>query len=187
MICLSHARHGTESCTWTISVFPQNSPTDCPFTGEGVRQNLENGFRSKTRSQSQDPSSNALSLINLQTASLLGLTVILCKLQQLREGGAQKCVCCCQKDTNLDSTVKEGSAAGVASQEDVVQSTSFSQMSVTLMPACESVSPGLPFTGSCAGRSGGHKGQRTNQSVDFQRHKVLLQSSLILEHFSIQQ
>lgn len=62
---------------------------DCPFTGEGdgVTKNLKNGFWSKTRSQSPDANSNALSLSPPETASLPGLTVILGKLKKLREGG----------------------------------------------------------------------------------------------------
>lgn len=68
--------------------------------------------------------------------------------KEAKRRGAQKYVCCCQQDTNLDTTVKGGRAAGAASQNDAVQSINFPRMSITLMPACETTSTGLPFPGS---------------------------------------
>lgn len=85
--CLWYASRA-ESFACVISVYLQKSSMNdyYPFTDRnGAMENLKNGFCSKMRCQSQGPAPKALSLSTPRTASLPGLTVILCKLYQRRE------------------------------------------------------------------------------------------------------
>lgn len=79
--------------------------TTDPFTGDrdGVVQNLKSRFPSKTRCQRQGPGTKSLCLRAPHTASLPGLTVTLCRLWKLREGGLRG-TCCSQRDMNPDAT-----------------------------------------------------------------------------------